>query len=362
MAARSSIEWCDATWQVASGCNPISDGCRHCYSARLAGTRLRHLPRTEGLTNCTADGRYVFNGTVRFHVDQLDWMLRWRGPKNLGRRPRVFVADRSDLFHDAISDEQIDQVFAVMALRPDVDFLLLTKRSQRMREYLTNEETHYRLMDRVCELTIEHTLGVVLIAGPQFEAHAPAGPKVRLSEWPIRNVWLGVSTEDQQRGDWRIPDLLATPAAVRFVSAEPLLGAIDLTGTVYNDHTGYSHQGFLRDRAEPDDYRFHATKIDWVIVGGESGPDARPMHPDWVRGLRYQCAAAAVPFFFKQWGYYRAFDFRTPLPSWQRRYAVGSRSFPIAKVDGVTFIGFGKRGAGRLLDGVEHNGMPEARA
>ena len=183
--------------------------------------------------------------------------------------------------------------------------------------------------------------------------------------WPLPNVWLGVSAEDQRRADERVPDLLATPAAVRFVSAEPLLGPIDFT------RINYAHYPLAQLNALGCYYHCGPStwdapaRLDWIIVGGESGPNARPMHPAWARSIRDQCAAAGVAYLFKQWG------------SWTRAPAVagfeagGSVLWPDGtnghgSADrnggpGVTMVRVGKKAAGRLLDGIEHNGMPEVR-
>lgn len=380
MADKSDIEWTDATAQVASGCDPISEGCKFCYSAHLAGTRLKHLPRTEGLTRRTADGRFVFNGTVRFHDDQVEKMLTWRAPKNLGRRPRVFVADRSDLFHDKITDAQRDKVFAAMALRPDVDWLLLTKRSGLMREYLDADDRDY---------AIGSALGDMLDGPwiwnegkkfrPAIEAliSASLGEPAKDGEYPVDllplpNVHVGVSTEDQQRANERIPDLLATPAAVRFISAEPLLSGIDLTniklpnGDVLNALTGEIH-----DRRSGCIVS-ETSGLDGAIVGGESGSGARLMHPDWPRALHDQCAAAGVPFFFKQWGAWGPVaveaDGTYEYDSEVRLVSPAGHSVDHADIDRCDFPDNsllmerrGKARAGRLLDGVEHNGFPEVR-
>jgi protein gp37 len=364
MADASAIEWTDATWQPITGCSVVSPGCTNCYAMKLAGTRLQHHPSRAGLTTMSKAGP-VWNGQVRFNEQWAIQPLGWSKPR------RIFVCAHGDLFHESVPDEWIDKVFAVMALAPQHTFQVLTKRAKRMREYLRNHETHYHIMDLVCELTLEHTLDVVLIAGPQFEEHAPAGPKVRLSEWPIRNVWLGVSAEDQKRANERIPDLLATPAAVRFVSAEPLLSAINLRRLrIAPDHhtmidalDGYAIADSISGSGQ------ELTQLDWVIVGGESGKGARPMHPDWARSLRDQCAAAAVPYFFKQWGAWAPStpeqSAANPRSGWQanKPHPCVAKAADLYPDAGAAFVAnVGKKAAGRLLDGVEHNGMPEARA
>jgi len=367
VADHSAIKWTDATWQVASGCSPVSAGCRHCYSARLAGTRLKHHPRCTGLTRQAEDGRHVWTGEVRLHPDQLDVPLRWRK----GRR--IFVGDRTDLFHDSIPDEFIDRVWAVMALTPQHVFQVLTKRPERMRAYLRDDRTPYRIARRCVDRLIDRS-APAYATGDTWPVVSlgddPDWPDdITLKTWPLPNVWAGVSIEDQQTADARITHLLATPAAVRWVSAEPLLGVVDLTdiGTVavygnYNALTG-RFIGYGND-TEVSGYAFR--RLDWVVCGGESGPNARPMHPDWARSLRDQCAAAGVPFMFKQWGEWCPTDH---LPGQRRDWMiVGSHGdvdipddrSPMDQDGEVAMERVGKAAAGRLLDGVEHNGMPQA--
>lgn len=183
---------------------------------------------------------------------------------------------------------------------------------------------------------------------------------VEMRHWPLPNVWLGVSAEDQKRADERIPDLLATPAAVRFVSAEPLLGPLHLDDFC----DGHKFVDWLRGNWWHDDpdgppgaVSCGHERIDWVIVGGESGPGARPMHPVWVRSLRDQCAAAGTAFFFKQWGAFRQ------LTAAERGQACGATFISgCDRYDQEAYVLLaGKKAAGRLLDGVEHNAMPEVR-
>jgi len=364
MSDKSAIEWTDATWQIASGCSPVSAACRGCYSARLAGTRLKHHPRCQGLTRQAEDGRHVWTGEVRLHPDQLDQPLRWRK----GRR--IFVGDRTDLFHAAIPDDYIDRVWAVMALTPQHTYQVLTKRPERMRAYVEGiKPSGGTLWDRITEAAMD--------IGYSVRGYRGSGG---LAERPLPNVWLGVSIEDQASADARIPHLLATPAAVRFVSAEPLLGAVDLErwlsiawqcsycgGYFSGRHRGtcpdcgkvggwcgshaFNGRGRKPNRVFPSQ---SGRGLDWVIVGGESGPHARPMHPDWARSLRDQCAAAGVPFLFKQWGEWtpgERLDHPRDFPARDGRSAVLSPGNQV-------MYRVGKSAAGRLLDGVEHNGMP----
>lgn len=327
----TKIEWTETTWNPIVGCSLASPGCTNCYAMRFAGTRLAHLPKYDGLTQPSKAGP-VWTGKLAFDEKALLEPLRWKKPR------MVFVNSMGDLFHEDCPDEWIDRVFAVMALCPQHNFQVLTKRSGRMREYISFRNRWSYVLDQQYDLR-----------GSGFR-----------TDWPIPNVWLGVSVEDQQRADERIPDLLATPAAVRWISAEPLLGPVDLTNI-----TGVEKS---RDYGSP----VHGWSaiwvnngigrkwLDWVVVGGESGKGARPMHPDWARSMRDQCAAAGVPFFFKQWGEW------VPRHSWgeRRMVAIGPQGGEIPDdvvpqdVGGQRFAAVGKKRAGRLLDGVEHNAMP----
>ncbi|MBA3053622.1 MAG: phage Gp37/Gp68 family protein [Sphingomonadales bacterium] len=282
MADTTRIEWTDATWNPVTGCTVTSPGCTNCYAMKLAGTRLQHLQSRKGLTRDTKAGP-VWTGEVRFNEQWLTQPLRWKKPR------RIFVCAHGDLFHESVPDEWIDKVFAVMALAPQHTFQVLTKRSARMREYM-NDLWQPRLVPHLRELQ-----------------KRPKGHGVLLetTNGTLPNVWLGVSVEDQTRADERIPDLLATPAAVRWISAEPLLGPVDLTKLnvpAIDDNwlntcdalIGYNPQTFGFD--EPA----RLARIDWVVAGGESGPGARPMHIDWAQSIVDQCQAAGVPVFVKQ--------------------------------------------------------------
>ncbi|HEX5933482.1 MAG TPA: phage Gp37/Gp68 family protein [Pseudorhizobium sp.] len=312
MADGTKIEWTDATWNPITGCAVVSPGCTNCYAMKLAGTRLRNHPSRAGLTKDTKAGP-VWTGEVRFNEKTLLDPLRWKRPR------MIFVVAHGDLFSEAVPDEWIDRIFAVMALCPQHTFQVLTKRPERMRDYLTTKLRQHR------------------IAASQVELPDPAPPTGRWPHLPMPNVWLGVSVEDQKRADERIPDLLATPAAIRWISAEPLLGPINLRRiriapdhhTVIDALDGYAMvdtPGRERERA----------MLDWVVAGGESGTCARPSQPDWFRSLRGQCATASVPFLFKQWGNHR----------------------PCSDASGPYMLPCSKAEAGRHLDGVLHDGFP----
>lgn len=378
MADKTMIEWSDATWSPITGCSVVSAGCKHCYAMKLAGSRLQHHPSRKGLTVDTKAGP-VWTGEVRFNEGWLRQPLKWRKPRT------IFVCAHADLFHEKVPDAWIDRVFAVMALAPHHAFQVLTKRSARMRAYLSDSQTLGRVMaasealldDSVerANKTAQRPLIDSGMMGTMFVARS--GPKW-LPTWPLPNVWLGVSAEDQEHAEARIPDLLMTPAAVRFLSAEPMLGQIDLVDTLfYRGHHGIAGRCYLRSAGAPADF-IHPPKLDWVICGGESGAGARPMHPAWARLLRDQCAASGTAFLFKQWG---AWGLAKPQPSGTLgAYAIATAppyndmrpatvipvdSYPrqIALFGGAAVLErIGKKAAGRLLDGQEHNGMPEARA
>lgn len=260
----SSIEWTDATWNPVRGCTKISPGCKHCYAETFA-------ERWRGI----AGHPYERGFDPRFVPDQLGAPLRWRNPR------RVFVNSMSDLFHDAFTNEQIAAVFGVMAACPRHTFQVLTKRAERMRRW-------FEWLSHAHATHVEPAQAVYCVDHAQRAT--PRMPSVNgfALRWPLPNVWLGVSAEDQRRADERIPHLLACPAAVRFVSVEPCLGPVDVSI--------YLARGVIE--AKPGDPDYDA--LNWVICGAESGNGARPMHEDWVRSLRDQCAAAGVKFFFKQ--------------------------------------------------------------
>ena len=254
MADTTAIEWTDATWQPITGCTVVSPGCTHCYAMRLAGTRLKDHPSRKGLTKDGPNGP-VWTGEVRLNEQWLDQPLRWRKPR------RIFVCAHGDLFHESVPDEWIDRVFAVMALAREHTFQVLTKRPERAREYLAQVAAE-RDMQRWANAAVE-------LANDPCACHA-----IEDADWPLSNVWLGTSIEGPAY--WpRAVRLKETPAAVRFLSIEPLIEGLGTHVRIVDD-------------------------MDWVIVGGESGPNARPMEPEWAREIRDQCRRASVPFFMKQ--------------------------------------------------------------
>ena len=349
MADKTRIEWTDATWNPITGCSVVSPGCTNCYAMKLAGTRLQHHPSREGLTNPSKAGP-VWNGKVRLNEQWLQQPLQWSKPR------RVFVCAHGDLFHESVPDEWIDKVFAVMALSPQHQFQVLTKRAERMRDYFA-AGPYPRWVDSMIEFGLSCERKGTLI---DYEVGN------------LFNVWLGVSVEDQARAMERVPALLETPAAVRFVSAEPLLGEVDLEALEWRHfrydalrgiQSFYSRESGWEDQAK-------APAIDWVIVGGESGRGARPMHPEWARSLRVQCQAAGVPFFFKQWGswlphgqWHDAFDeslWRTDwmLMAWDGGLDVPDGCWPDPEQGEAAVLDVGKSKAGRVLDAREWNEMP----
>jgi protein gp37 len=387
MADNTKIEWTEATWNPITGCSVVSPGCTNCYAMRLAGTRLAQHPSRAGLTRDSKAGP-VWTGEVRLNPQWLDQPLRWKRPR------MIFVCAHGDLFHESVPDEWIDKVFAIMALAPQHTFQVLTKRSRRMRKYLADPDLPYRI---VCE--VEGIDGKALADPARFTIESCDDDRGCVgipARWPLPNIWLGVSAEDQARADERIPDLLATPAAVRWLSAEPLLGPVDLTwiaepddekdgvidallgcnwidgmgrGTAYHPtRPGHSGRVMTRHFCSSDEEILATRKIDWVVAGGESGQGARPMHPDWARSLRDQCAAAGVPFFFKQWGAWSVGASRDTQPGWiagdliKTKTVFGDDAWVAAETAAVSPLmeRLGKRHTGRLLDGVEHNGMPGA--
>lgn len=277
MSDRTKIEWSDATWNPVTGCTKVSPGCDHCYAEtiahRFAGTKA-----------------YPNGFDVTLRPERLDQPLRWTRPR------RVFVNSMSDLFHKDIPDEHIARVFAVMALAPPHTFQVLTKRHGRMRSLLGSASFRDAVTSEVVDLaTASPTLVRPSVRDSVRSRNVSWLDPLPDGRWPLPNVWLGVSVEDQQRADLRIPALLDTPAAVRFLSCEPLLGPVDLGQSLAQYRPGDEHP-WDGDELKARDV------LNWVIAGGESGPGARPMHPDWPRFLRDQCAAAGIAFHFKQAG------------------------------------------------------------
>lgn len=332
MGDKTKIEWTDATWNPVTGCTKVSQGCKHCYAERV-------FPRAYAKS-----GRKFT--AVECHHERLDQPLRWK------RGRKIFVNSMSDLFHEAVPFEFIDHVFAAMFDANQHAYQVLTKRPERMLEYLSADSSRYSAR-RVFDLTKSN-------AG-KFDCDM---------YWPLGNVWLGVSIEDQQTADERIPLLLQTPAAVRFVSYEPALGPVDFEA--------WLEDGIPTDEQLSGPYgskyvRRGAPRVDWIICGGESGPNACPMHPDWPRSVRNQCQAAGVPFFFKQWGEWAEVPRDETKPGWPRMVrgndanVESSGHHEIFSVDDLSAVNeamglpmrrVGKVKAGSMLDGREHKEFP----
>jgi protein gp37 len=323
----SRIEWTERTWNPVVGCTRVSAGCDHCYAvtmtrrlSRMAATKERY----EGLID---PNKKHFNGKIRLIRRALEIPLRTKKPT------MWFVNSMSDLFHEGVPDEYIALVFAVMALCPQHTFQVLTKRPERMLDLLTRAPLPDTLRDgwsvgSGIQNLVEKALMDINDGDPPFDMipmyHEDSGTingvNIDKVELPLKNVWLGVSVENQATANERVPILLQTPAAIRFVSLEPMLGPVDLRAVGFmggdilfvGDEGGHEYVGSRRGM------------LSWVIVGGESGANARPMHPDWVRSVRDQCVGAGVPFFFKQgskanWSNYKAFE-SFPLDLQMREY------------------------------------------
>ncbi len=431
----SKIEWTDRTWNPVTGCSRASEGCDHCYAERMS-KRLQAMGQP----------KYRDGFKVTTHPEALAEPLHWR------KRERVFVCSMSDLFHPDVPFEFIAGVYGIAAACPDLTLQILTKRPERAAEFYREWWTPDRV-DEFCRGGHTYTRPRLYLRHPgcsecsfhflgclrgRKKWHDKAdNPNFRQSgqvdffghpdticdcfEWstnthshgvavemdtgeisvrqedltgpfpaPLSNVHLGVTAENQQRADERIPILLQIPAAVRFVSIEPMLGAVDLQkrmsrgGGYWNYLSGWwgeyigadeGGQAMFIGPGDPGYDGPHFPGLDGVIVGGESGPGARPMKPDWARSLRDQCADARVPFFFKQWG-----DWVEVFDRWVKYEASRRDLSGVGLLEGdgrFTMIGdlphfrdthcresdcwmrrVGKKKAGRLLDGVEHNALP----
>jgi protein gp37 len=325
VGAKTAIEWATHTFNPWTGCTRVSPGCDHCYAAEQA----KRNPAVFGSWE---------PGGARKRTSAEYWKqpLRWnREAERTGTRLRVFCASMADVFDNQVEWAWRQDLWELISNTLHLDWLLLTKRPQNI-------------------------AGMLPAPGVSLDA----------AMWPWPNVWLGTTVENQAEADRRIPHLLAVPAAKRFLSCEPLLGPVDLTYLAPQPGRTHHWSSLYRD---PDTGR---RMVNWVIAGGESGAGARPMHPDWARSLRDQCAAAGVPFFFKQWGEWApgdAFDLcldnplmdrRGEVRDWMKRYVsneewgrrVQAHSFTGHSTNLVYRVG--KKAAGRLLDGIEHNEVP----
>ncbi len=339
MADKSKIEWTDASWNPIRGCSRVSEGCRNCYAERQAARFSGHGQPYEGLAKLVHVGRELragdridgmearWTGKVELAEDQLEIPLHWRKPR------KIFVCSMSDLFHESVPDDWIARIFYIMEQAEWHTFQILTKRAWRMLDW-------YRWW-----------------TGGKQRFPQSATPAL------LPSVWLGVSVEDQKTADGRIPLLLETPAAVRWVSYEPALGPVNFQCIKENEENYFDSLSGIRS-IRPC--------LDWVVCGGESGPGARPMHPGWARSVRDQCQTARVPFFFKQWGEWLPGEGDGKSPAiWQDGARGIHPSVPAGHDGGPLYEKFGllgapgafalrvcKKAAGRLLDGREWNEFP----
>ena len=352
----TKIEWCQETISPLPGCTKISEGCQNCYAIRMAN-RFKGTPKYHGLVK---NGNWA--GHTNWWPTDLEKPLRWKKPR------QIFVNSMGDLFHKGNSWDRIAAVFGVMAFCQSHTFIVLTKRPDRMR-FFFNRFHHGSYASNLnwwknaaCSILPEKlTRGIRLRPTP--------------TSLPLPNVWLGVTAENQLRADERIPILLQIPAAVRFVSVEPMLSAIQLprvnfhcdrcggTGILARWPKGKCNycDGKGEIPAISTDPRFGTPstpmrKIDWVICGGESGPGARPMNPDWARSLKDQCVAAGVPFHFKQWGEWVDEWHPAATPEVQKTSDAFVEYVKDDHGHDIDYIGFymcrvGKKAAGRQLDG-----------
>ena len=271
----TGIEWTDETWNPIRGCSRVSEGCRHCYAEVVAARFSGPGQAYEGLARRTSTGEARWTGKIMFVEKHLEDPLRWKEPR------RIFVNSMSDLFHEDVSEDFLAATFGVMAMAHQHTFQILTKRPDRMRAMVSS----LTVSESIAGLALLAQRDGINLDYDRLNRHL----KSHDHRWPLPNVWLGVSVENQAAADERIPILLDTPAAVRFISAEPLLGPVDLTG--YDDGTWWD------ETDTPND-----AKLDWVICGGESGAKARPCDVQWIRDIVDQCKAAGTAVFVKQMG------------------------------------------------------------
>jgi protein gp37 len=301
------IAWTDTTWNPLAGCTRKSQACRQCYAESATADSARDGGWGQGFAELGEAGP-AWTGKIALREDRLAF------PLGLEKPCRIFVNSLSDVFHESLDKATIDTIFAVMAAAPRHVFQVLTKRPKTMQPYLGDAETPARIERRMAEI---------------------GGGATKIQAWPLPNVWLGVTAENQKEADRRIPLLLQTPAAVRWIAAEPLLEALDLK-------PGTWLKAGAADR--------HATtpKLDWIVAGGEINAGATPCHPDWARGLRDQCARAETPFFWTHWG--------ENIP------AAGVKEPAAEEPARMTWEKLGARPAARHLDGRLHEAFPAASA
>jgi len=337
-AGSEIVDWFDATWNPTAGCSLYSPGCEHCYAMRIAAQLARMEGKTgaryTGLTTPERSGP-TWTGEMRVAEDQLGWPLLRRRPR------RIAVNPMSELFHENLATESIDLLHAVMRAAHWHQFLVLTKRSERMRAYYSDPETPDRIADKSALLSsLMASTGRRRPSSRMIERTSPAE---RREFWPLPNLWVGVSVEDQDRIA-RISDLLQTVAALRWVCFEPLIDRVEPEAVPVADRFVDAFRGSHyivdgRGRSVAVDAPAWPP-LDWVVAGGEIGVGARPMQASWVRSLRDKCVSAGVPLFFRQWG----------------EWAPGSGG-----PSGETMARVGKRSAGRLLDGRTWDQTPRSK-
>ena len=336
---KTKINWADSVWNPITGCSPISAGCERCYASRMA-TRLR--------------GRYGYPDKnpfrVTLHPDKLLQPLSTRKPR------RIFISSMSDWMHPDVPDDYRDKMLAIMALTPWHTYYTLTKRADNLLRYFQQAGTNIHVSAEAVNLRAGIDAKTRRRLPSALNTH-PCGGNV----WPLPNVYLGVTTENQEMLDLRAPPLLQLGAMGwrTMVSAEPLLSDLDL---------------HINDRRENELWRHYNLPVaaenqrpSWVIVGGETGPGARPMHPDWARSVRDQCAAAGVPFFFKGWGdwsptyaFVRGIEIN-PDGTTQRGSLCAKDGTEKTYGGAVTMFHVGKKAAGRVLDGKTHDARPNPK-
>lgn len=363
MGEDTNIEWCDHTFNPWEGCAKVSPGCANCYAearnARFGGGTAPNWGKGAPRRRTSKDNWKL---PLKWNRDAEYVLFHWN-EGNLGdlpepHRPRVFCASLADWLDDEVPAAWLADLLVLIHSTPNLDWLLLTKRPENW------ESRMMAALEWIDESEPAFTWLAQWVNGLPLRP-VPSGPIAP------GNVWIGTTVEDQARADQRIPELLKIPAKVRFLSCEPLLGALDLANMVREDGGGEHHYSALECDVDPaDDGEWGGRTVNWVICGGESGPKARPMHPDWARFLRDQCAAASVPFLFKQWGeWLPELDADRDDPDGRADYAGMKRKGGVVLnlTGGCGFHGervhmmakVGKKAAGRVLDGVEHNGFPD---
>jgi len=331
---KTSISYLTHTWNpLAMRCTPVSAGCQNCWHIAMA-KRMAANPKIPAEERAAYAG-----GAPVLRLREIEAPLRMKAPAVIG------VQFMGDMFHEAVTIEQIDAVWGAMARSTQHLFILLTKRPQRMNEYTLGLQT----VDGAWRFEQQHRISPNPLHGYAV--------KFRTGK-PLQNVILGVSVENQASADERIPWLLRTPAAKRIVSAEPLLGPIDIDAAMYPEPR-HGMNGFGFTDGFGYEFCLHA-----VYAGGETGPKARPCHPDWARALRDQCISADVVFHWKSWGEWITKERSSPneemWPPFTRVHCCNPDTLPPYPFCRDWAYRVGSKHAGRLIDGVLHNGLVEA--